>query len=154
MLARFEGERRDFVAAIIQTSTRARTWATVNFDALYEQHQAERSRVVKALDYFQEKGWVELESKQMTEVYSLLQTDFDSQALSAELHACFTRHEQHRDRADSRHARSVRHRSLPGLSPGRVFRRRKRAAAMRALFGVSRAGGAAARTAGVAGACG
>ena len=78
MLARFEGERRDFVAAIIQTSSRARTWATVNFDALYEQHQAERNRVVKALDYFQEKGWVELESKQMTEVYSLLQTDFDS----------------------------------------------------------------------------
>lgn len=55
----------------------------MNFDALYQQHSAERSRVVKALDYFQEKGWVELESKQMTEVYSLLQADFDSQALSA-----------------------------------------------------------------------
>ena len=66
----------------------------MNFDALYEQHQAERNRVVKALDYFQEKGWVELESKQMTEVYSLLQTDFNSQALSAELHAYFTRHER------------------------------------------------------------
>ncbi|WP_460143780.1 RecQ family ATP-dependent DNA helicase [Pseudomonas sp. S2_A02] len=94
LLARFEGERRDFVSAIIQTSSRARTWATVNFDALYEQHQAERSRVVKALDYFQEKGWVELESKQMTEVYSLQQADFDSQTLSAELHAYFTQHER------------------------------------------------------------
>ena len=94
LLARFEGERRDFVAAIIQASPRARTWATVNFDALYAQFSAERSRVVKALDYFQEKGWVELESKQMTEVYSLLQTKVDSQALSAELHAGFTRHER------------------------------------------------------------
>ena len=93
LLARFEGERRDFVAAIIQTSSRARTWATVNFEALHEQHQAERSRVVKALDYFQEKGWVELESKQMTEVYSVLQSGFDSAALSEELHRYFTRHE-------------------------------------------------------------
>ncbi|MGO4000970.1 RecQ family ATP-dependent DNA helicase [Pseudomonas fluorescens] len=93
LLARFEGERREFVRAIIQTSDRKRTWATVNFDALYLQHQAERSRVVKALDYFQEKGWVELESKQMTEVYSLLQGDFDARAVSLELFAYFTRHE-------------------------------------------------------------
>ena len=94
LLARFEGERRDFVSAIIQTSSRARTWATVNFDALYAQHQAERNRVVKALDYFQEKGWIELESKQMTEVYSLLVSDVDVDALSVELHRYFTAHEQ------------------------------------------------------------
>ncbi|MGU9851388.1 RecQ family ATP-dependent DNA helicase [Pseudomonas koreensis] len=94
LLERFEGERRDFVAAIIQTSSRARTWATVNFEAMYTQYSAERNRVVKALDYFQEKGWVELESKQMTEVYNVLHSDFDSAVLSAELHEYFTRHEQ------------------------------------------------------------
>ncbi|VVO87282.1 ATP-dependent RNA helicase RhlB [Pseudomonas fluorescens] len=94
LLERFEGERREFVAAIIQTSSRARTWATVSFEAMYTQYSAERNRVVKALDYFQEKGWVELESKQMTEVYSVLQSDFDSDVLSAELHEYFTRHEQ------------------------------------------------------------
>ncbi|MGE7957112.1 RecQ family ATP-dependent DNA helicase [Pseudomonas sp. NPDC089530] len=93
LLARFEGERRAFVAAIIETSSRARTWATVNFDALYQQHQAERSRVVKALDFFQEKGWVELESKQMTEVYTLLETGFEVEALSRQLHAYFKQHE-------------------------------------------------------------
>ncbi|MGF6168191.1 ATP-dependent DNA helicase RecQ [Pseudomonas moraviensis] len=94
LLKRFEGERRDFVAAIIRTSARARTWATVDFEAMYSQYSAERNRVVTALDYFQERGWVELESKQMTEVYSLLHSDFASDALSAELHEYFTRHEQ------------------------------------------------------------
>ncbi|MGP5570824.1 RecQ family ATP-dependent DNA helicase, partial [Pseudomonas helleri] len=93
LLAKFEGERQQFVAAIIQTSSRARTWATVNFDTLYEQHQADRNRVVKALDYFQEKGWIELESKQMTEVYNVLVTEVDAQALSLELHQYFTAHE-------------------------------------------------------------
>ncbi|KQW34675.1 MULTISPECIES: RecQ family ATP-dependent DNA helicase [Pseudomonas] len=94
LLERFEGERRDFVSAIIQTSSRARAWATVNFDGMYQQYHAERNRVVKALDYFQEKGWIELESKQMTEVYSVLEGDLDTQVLSSELHAYFTRHEQ------------------------------------------------------------
>ncbi|MBB6156837.1 ATP-dependent DNA helicase RecQ [Pseudomonas sp. JAI115] len=94
LLERFEGERKEFVAAIIHTSSRARTWATVNFEAMYTQYSAERNRVVTALDYFQEKGWVELESKQMTEVYNVLHSDFDSAVLSAELHEYFTRHEQ------------------------------------------------------------
>ncbi|TKJ57562.1 recombinase RecQ [Pseudomonas sp. CFBP13506] len=93
LLARFSGERQQFVAAIIQVCKRAKTWATVDFDALYQQHNAERSRVVKALDYFQEQGLIELESKQMTEVYSLLNTDFDPQVLSAELYTGFKQHE-------------------------------------------------------------
>lgn len=93
LLARFTGERQQFVAAIIQVCKRAKTWATVDFDVLYQQHNAERSGVVKALDYFQEQGLIELESKQMTEVYSLLDTDFDPQALSTELYIGFKQHE-------------------------------------------------------------
>ncbi|WP_455823892.1 RecQ family ATP-dependent DNA helicase [Pseudomonas graminis] len=93
LLARFSGERQQFVAAIIQVCSRARTWATVDFDALYQQHNAERNRVVKALDYFQEQGLIELESKQMTEVYSLLNTDFDPHALSEALYTGFKQHE-------------------------------------------------------------
>ena len=93
LLARFSGERQQFVAAIIQVCKRARSWATVDFDALYQLHQAERGRVVKALDYFQEQGLIELESKQMTEVYSLLDSGFDTQAMSAELYTGFKQHE-------------------------------------------------------------
>ncbi|SDH69586.1 ATP-dependent DNA helicase RecQ [Pseudomonas flavescens] len=88
LLARFEGERRQFVEAIVNASTRARTWCAVDFDALYRGHQAERARVVKALDFFQERGWIELESKQMTDVYAVLQ-GFDIQALADELHGYF-----------------------------------------------------------------
>jgi len=93
LLAKFEGERRQFVEALIATAQRARTWCTVDFDQVFRQHQAERGRVIKALDYFQEKGWIELESKQMTEVYALLEPRFDPVALSQELHAYFSRHE-------------------------------------------------------------
>ncbi len=93
LVAKFEGERRQFVEAIVHTSARARTWCTLDFDALYQQHSADRGRVVKALEYFQEKGWIELESKQMTDVYALLDPTFDAQSLSTELHAYFRLHE-------------------------------------------------------------
>ncbi len=93
LVTKFEGERRQFVEAIVHTSARARTWCTLDFDVLYRQHGADRARVVKALEYFQEKGWIELESKQMTEVYALLDACFDAEALSGELHAYFKQHE-------------------------------------------------------------
>lgn len=93
LVAKFDGERRQFVEAIVHSSARARTWCTLDFDVLYGQHGADRARVVKALEYFQEKGWIELESKQMTEVYALLDQRFDAEALSGELHAYFKQHE-------------------------------------------------------------
>jgi len=89
LLSHFSGERAEFVQAIVQCSIKARSWCTLDFDALYKSHQAERSRVVKALDYFQDKGWIELEAKQMTDVYALLQPGFDKAALSAQLSAYF-----------------------------------------------------------------
>lgn len=90
LVARFKGERQQFVQSIVATSKIARTWCTVDFDALWHQHSAERSRVIKALDYFQEQGWIEMESKQMTEVYALLDRQFDALALAEELHSYFT----------------------------------------------------------------
>ena len=93
LVAKFDGERRQFVEAIVHSSARARTWCTLDFDTLYQQHGADRGRVVKALEYFQEKGWIELESKQMTEVYALLDPNFDADALSGELHVYFKQHE-------------------------------------------------------------
>jgi ATP-dependent DNA helicase RecQ len=93
LVAKFDGERRQFVEAIVHSSARARAWCTLDFDVLYGQHGADRARVVKALEYFQEKGWIELESKQMTEVYALLDQRFDAEALSGELHAYFKQHE-------------------------------------------------------------
>ncbi|WP_311968537.1 ATP-dependent DNA helicase RecQ [Pseudomonas baltica] len=92
LLERFKGERQAFVASIIAHCKRARTWATVDFDTLY-QHGAERARVIKALDYFQEQGLIELESKHMTEVYSVLEPAFDAQLQGDNLYDYFRTHE-------------------------------------------------------------
>ncbi|WP_374442856.1 RecQ family ATP-dependent DNA helicase [Pseudomonas panipatensis] len=93
LLGHFDGERRAFVEAILTTSPRARTWSTLDFAALYERHGAERGRVVRALEYLQERGWIELESQQMTEVYGVLDAGFDLDALCEALYRYFKRQE-------------------------------------------------------------
>uniref|UniRef100_UPI000CE2BBC4 RecQ family ATP-dependent DNA helicase n=1 Tax=Billgrantia saliphila TaxID=1848458 RepID=UPI000CE2BBC4 len=99
LVARFEGERRAFVQAIVDASQRARTWFTLDFEALDRLGRerglnTERRRVLTALDYFVAQGWMTLESKQMTEVYDVLRDDLDPAALTDELHAYFRDKEQ------------------------------------------------------------
>ncbi|SDJ59987.1 ATP-dependent DNA helicase, RecQ-like [Billgrantia gudaonensis] len=94
LMARFQGERRAFVQAILDAASKARTWYALDFAAL-ERLGAERgldtsrSRVLTALDYFVDKGWMTLESKQMTDVYAVLHNDLDAAELTDELHGYF-----------------------------------------------------------------
>ncbi|PKF78429.1 recombinase RecQ [Vibrio sp. vnigr-6D03] len=90
---RFQGERKQFVEAIFQCSPKAKTWHTLDFDALWQGYSAERSRVVSALDYFHENGWIELESKQATDVYRVLDTQKSPHELAEQMHLLFEQKE-------------------------------------------------------------
>ncbi|MFC3286249.1 RecQ family ATP-dependent DNA helicase [Litchfieldella rifensis] len=94
LVERFQGERREFVQAIVAAASRAKTWCSLDFDALYRLGQArgldtQRARVIAALEYFNDKGWIQLESKQMTEVYQVLAPHVDPARLADELHGYF-----------------------------------------------------------------
>ncbi len=94
LVERFAGERRAFVQAVLDAAPRARTWHALDFATL-ERLGAERGldvqrgRVITALGYFVDKGWMTLESKQLTEVYRVLEAPRDPGALGDELHAYF-----------------------------------------------------------------
>jgi len=94
LLARFKGERQDFVNAIFNTSDMARTWATVNFEQINQLYPSERNRVVTALDYLDQQGMIELQTKQMTQVYQILKTELDIEQLTASLFERFSAKEQ------------------------------------------------------------
>ncbi|WP_110603158.1 RecQ family ATP-dependent DNA helicase [Salinicola lusitanus] len=90
LIARFEGERADFVRLLVDNIAVARTWGTVDFERLHQAGaaagiDASRSRVIAALEYFQDKGWVVLEGKRMTDVYEVRQPEFDIDALADRL---------------------------------------------------------------------
>ncbi|PMH41138.1 recombinase RecQ [Vibrio sp. 10N.286.49.B3] len=71
IMQHFQGERLSFVQAIFRCSHKAKTWSTLDFDMLWSEHHADRQRVIAAIDYFHEQGWIELESKQVTDVYNI-----------------------------------------------------------------------------------
>jgi ATP-dependent DNA helicase RecQ len=84
----FQGERADFVRAIFDSADKKKLWATVNFDTLNNHYASERSRVVSALDYLDQQGMIELQTKQMTQVYQVLVPNFNLDKLTDKL---FTR---------------------------------------------------------------
>ncbi|WP_394293662.1 RecQ family ATP-dependent DNA helicase [Aeromonas rivipollensis] len=94
ILARFNPERRQFLEQLFACAPQARSWCTMDFDALWQGYQGERQRAAAALDYLQQQGWIELESKQMTEVYRVVRQDLDIESLADQLHALFEQKEQ------------------------------------------------------------
>lgn len=74
LVARFHGERAQFVQTIIATSDKARTWYSLNFEKMQQTYQCERSRVITAMDYLDQQGVIELQTKQMTQVYKIDKT--------------------------------------------------------------------------------
>ena len=96
ILNQFQGERRQFVEAIFTCSTKAKVWCQVDLDALWMHYQSERSRVVAALDYFHQNGWIELESKQLTDVYTVLPTQQGAETLEQHLYELF-QSKEHKD---------------------------------------------------------
>ncbi|MGU5740191.1 RecQ family ATP-dependent DNA helicase [Aeromonas caviae] len=94
ILARFNSERRQFLEQVFACAPQARTWCTMDFEALWQGYQGERQRAATALDYLQQQGWIELESKQMTEVYRVLSQQIDAATLAEELHGLFEKKEQ------------------------------------------------------------
>jgi len=94
LLARFEGERQDFVRAIFETSQMAKVWASVDFEKLSRQCSSDRNRAITALNYLDEQGMIELQTKQMTQVYQLLIPNIDTKRLAEDLFARFNDKEQ------------------------------------------------------------
>lgn len=90
LVGRFQGERATLVRLLVDNIPIARTWGTVDFERLHSAGQAQqidasRARVITALEYFQDKGWLTLEGKRMTDVYEVLQPTFSVEALASQL---------------------------------------------------------------------
>ncbi|MDQ6970627.1 MAG: ATP-dependent DNA helicase RecQ [Mariprofundus sp.] len=94
LLNHFQAERRSFVQAILNGSQRARTWATVDIDAIASAYANNRARVVTALEYFNDQQYIELQSKQMTDVFEVVDSSFQTGALTKALFTAFKQKEE------------------------------------------------------------
>jgi ATP-dependent DNA helicase RecQ len=90
---RFEGERASFVAGIFRAARFGRELYTVDPKTVGAKLGADRDRVVAALNYLAERGWVELQVTDARQRFTRLVEEPDIEALVEELAERFERRE-------------------------------------------------------------
>jgi len=90
----FSTERQAFISAIFEHSQKARLWTTVDFDTIVANYPTDRKRIAAALEYFEQQGWIELEAKQMIEVFEVSNAGFELEQMTDQLYARFAQKEQ------------------------------------------------------------
>ena len=93
IINRFEGERKQFVTTILNHCVTKKIWTDVDIQAILDSTDTDRQRVLAALDYFNEKGWIELQARQTMEVYDILTQAFDVDAMADKMFALFKKKE-------------------------------------------------------------
>jgi ATP-dependent DNA helicase RecQ len=73
----FSGERRSFVDTIFRHTRKSKVWWYPEISEMAEASGSNRARVLAALEYFDEKGWIELNAKNSVEVFEIINRDFD-----------------------------------------------------------------------------
>jgi ATP-dependent DNA helicase RecQ len=86
ILAKFTGERREFLERLFKQVRKAKTWLHIDVDQAARDLAEPRDRIVRALDYLAEQGWLELRAEGTRNQYRLLKSPQNSSALARELH--------------------------------------------------------------------
>jgi len=91
---KFGAERAQFIAEIFRHAREGRTWYTLDIGRATQMMKQDRSRVVRALEYLEQQGWVELDAAELRHRYSFVERPSSVEALLADLTDRFHRREQ------------------------------------------------------------
>jgi ATP-dependent DNA helicase RecQ len=95
ILAEFEGERRQFLKRLLQHAKKARTWFHIDLNEVSRTLEVPRDRVVRALDYLAERGWLKVDVSGARHRYRRLVAPSDLVSLAMSLHTrCISRERQ------------------------------------------------------------
>jgi ATP-dependent DNA helicase RecQ len=93
IISRFEGQRKQFVATVMNHCHTRKIWSTVDMPAILNSFDTDRQRIIAALEYFEEKGWIELQARQAVQVYDILTVAFDIDDMAEKMFALFKKKE-------------------------------------------------------------
>jgi ATP-dependent DNA helicase RecQ len=94
LFARFDTARAAFLRRVVGAGKRGRIWTTLAPEEVATALGEERSRVVSALGYLEDKGLVELQPAEARQRYAVLAAPADPSALVDEMLARFERRER------------------------------------------------------------
>ena len=92
IINRFNGERKQFVIDLFNACPKAKIWSKVDFEVLEQKGIKSRDRVVKALEYFEDQGLIELKTRTMIDLYQV-NTDFNNVDIANKLEELFSKKE-------------------------------------------------------------
>ncbi|MDO6709626.1 RecQ family ATP-dependent DNA helicase [Aliiglaciecola sp. 2_MG-2023] len=93
ILARFDGERRQFLEAVFAASPMKKVWATLDQAELKSAYPHPRNRLVSALDYLHGQELIELQSQRHTDVFKVDETKLADPDLTESLFVYFKQRE-------------------------------------------------------------
>jgi ATP-dependent DNA helicase RecQ len=93
ILAKFDGERRQFLADVLRRARKARTWFHLDVDRVARELGAPRGRIIAALDYLGEKGMLDVQAAGVRHRYRLVRQPDDLAAVVKKLCERTQRHE-------------------------------------------------------------
>jgi len=93
IISSFEGERKQFVTAVMNHCHTKKIWSAVDIQAILDSYDTDRQRILAALEYFEEKGWIDLQSRQAVDVYDILTQAFNIDDMAEKMYALFKKKE-------------------------------------------------------------
>ncbi len=94
IVSRFSGERKQFVEAVMANCHTRKIWTSVDIQEILSSYGTERQRIVAALEYFDEKGWIELQTRQSVDVYDIMTQAFELDSVTGKMDSLFIRKEK------------------------------------------------------------
>jgi ATP-dependent DNA helicase RecQ len=92
----FQKERKEFVRAIFSNCVSKKTWTYVNLAEITQKYNmADRPRIIAALEYFHEKGWIDLQARQTIEAYDIIRRDFNIDEVNNRIYHLFEIKQKH-----------------------------------------------------------
>ena len=93
IISSFKEERKQFVTAVMNHCHTKKIWTHVDIQASLDIYDTDRQRILAALEYFEEKGWIDLESRQAVDVYDILNQAFNIDDMAEKMYALFKKKE-------------------------------------------------------------
>lgn len=87
ILSNFEGERRQFLGQVFRQAVMARTWSHIDLAEAATAISQPRDRLVRALDYLAEQGWMELRATGIRNRFHRRRLEANLDGLAQTLHA-------------------------------------------------------------------
>ena len=94
IIANFSNEREAFVKIILGNCKKAITWVKADINQIALESGSSRQRILTALEYFDEKGWISLQPKTSVDVFEILDPSFDVDSTARKLADLFSQKEE------------------------------------------------------------